>query len=163
MFNFLIEIPKFPPPIAWIPFIILAFGVSEIGAYTIVFIGAFPSIFTSTYEASINLPKSLTRFADSLGMPPLQRQLNITLRYIAPQLFTSFKVSSAMAWMCVIAAEMISGQSGLGYAIQLSRLNMQYQEVIIYMLAIGVIGFLIHWSLGLLERVILPWSQKGKS
>jgi NitT/TauT family transport system permease protein len=162
LLNFIIEAPKYPPPIAWIPFIILLFGVSEQSAYAIVFIGAFPPIFTSCYEAAINIPDSITRITNTLELSRLQKLFKIIIYYIAPEIFTSLKVAAGIAWMCVIAAEMISGQSGLGYAIQLSRMNMQYNEVIYYMLIIGIIGFFINWSLNLLEKVVLPWSIKGK-
>src|SRR5690606_9192835 len=126
LFNFFLEIPRFPPPIAWIPFVILLCGIGEISAYIIVFIGAFPPIFTSTYESAINIPEPIVRFTNSLQISRWKKQFYIYMLYIAPNIFTSLKVAGAMAWMCVIAAEMISGQSGLGYAIQLSRLNMQY-------------------------------------
>ena len=161
-FNFFLEIPRFPPPIAWIPFIILLLGIGEWSAYTIVFIGAFPPIFTSTYEAAINIPEPILRFTNSLQLPRWKRQFHILMMYISPEIFTSLKVAAAMAWMCVIAAEMISGQSGLGYAIQLGRLNMQYDEVLFCMLAIGSIGYFIHWVLNMSESLLLPWSLKGK-
>ncbi|MCJ8277676.1 MAG: ABC transporter permease subunit, partial [Bdellovibrionales bacterium] len=140
--------------------IILLFGVRELSAYSIVFIGAFPPVFFSTYVAAANVPKAITRFADSLELSPFERQFKITMMCMAPIIFTSAKVAAGMAWMCVIAAEMISGQSGLGYAIQLSRLNMQFQEIVIYMIAIGTIGYLIHWALNKLEKTLLPWSLR---
>jgi ABC-type nitrate/sulfonate/bicarbonate transport system permease component len=77
-----------------------------------------------------------------------------------PQLFTGLRVSIGMGWMSVIAAEMISGQSGLGYSIQLNRLNMQYGLMTVDMILISIIGFLLFESVVVLQRTLLPWKEE---
>lgn len=158
--KFLFEAPKFPPPIAWIPFVILLFGISEFSAYTIVFIGAFSPIFTNTYEGAESLPVIFRNTARSMEISALKFWSQIVFPYSLPHIFTGIRVGVSMGWMSVIAAEMISGQSGLGYSIQLNRLNLQYLLMAVDMLFIGFIGFLLFETAVLIEKLILPWNEK---
>ena len=67
-----------------------------------------------------------------------------------------------MGWMSVIAAEMISGQSGLGYSIQLNRLNMQYDMMTVDIIMIGIVGFLLFEATVFLQRKVIPWHDAGR-
>ena len=157
--KFLFEAPKFPPPIAWIPFVILLFGIGEISAYTIVFIGAFSPIFTSTYEGAESVPPVIRNCAASLEIRGLRYLWQVIFRSALPQVFTGVRLGVSMGWMSVIAAEMISGRSGLGYSIQLNRLNMQYDLMSVDIVLIGIIGFLLFEATVFLQRKIIPWHE----
>jgi ABC-type nitrate/sulfonate/bicarbonate transport system permease component len=61
--------------------------------------------------------------------------------------------------MSIIAAEMISGSSGLGYSIQLNRQNLDFNKMVIDMICISVIGFAINWSLLKLEYKVIKWNH----
>lgn len=157
--KFFFEAPKFPPPIAWIPFVILFFGIGEFSAYVIVFIGAFPPIFTSSYEGAESVPLVVRNCAKSMEIIGARYLWQIIFRAALPQMFTGVRVGVSMGWMSVIAAEMISGQSGLGYSIQLNRLNMQYDLMTVDIVCIGIIGFLLFESTVLLQKKLLPWHE----
>ena len=86
----------------------------------------------------------------------------VLLKSAMPEIFSGIKVGVSMGWMSVIAAEMISGQSGLGYSIQLNRLNMQYHLMIFDMVAIAVIGFLLYEVVNYLEKYLLSWHDKTR-
>jgi ABC-type nitrate/sulfonate/bicarbonate transport system permease component len=158
--KFCFEAPKFPPPIAWIPFVILFFGIGEFSAYTIVFIGAFSPIFTNTYEGAESVSLIIRNTARSLEIRGARYLWQIIFKAALPQIFTGIRVGISMGWMAVIAAEMISGQSGLGYSIQLNRLNLQYDLMTLDMILIGIIGFFLFESAILLENKIIPWHEK---
>lgn len=155
--RFLCEAPKFPPPIAWIPFVILFLGIGEISAYAIVFIGAFSPIFTSTFEGAESVPPAIRNCAHSMEITGFNLLSQIIFPSALPQIFTGIRVGVSMGWMSVIAAEMISGQSGLGYSIQLNRLNMQYDLMTVDMICIGIIGFLLYETTVMLQKKIIPW------
>lgn len=155
--RLILELPKYPPPIAWIPFVILVAGIGDLAAWLIVFIGAFPPIFTNTYEAVTHIHPNLIRTANSLEIHGWRRLLKIIFPAVLPQLLIGIRIGAGMGWMSVIAAEMVSGQSGLGYSIQLNRLNLQYDYMAYDMVAIGLIGFILYEGLKLLERKIIPW------
>jgi ABC-type nitrate/sulfonate/bicarbonate transport system permease component len=158
--KFLFEAPKFPPPIAWIPFVILLFGIGEISAYVIVFIGAFSPIFTSTYEGAEAVPLVIRNCAASMEIRGVRYLTQVAFRSALPQIFTGLRLGVSMGWMSVIAAEMISGQSGLGYSIQLNRLNMQYDLMTVDIVLIGFIGFLLFEGTLLLQDMLIPFDRR---
>lgn len=157
--NFLLDAPRFPPPIAWIPFVILLFGIGYKSAWAIVFIGVFPSVFINTYEALSNIKKEIIRSARSMELNSFQLLFKIYLPAILPQVFTGLRVGLSMGWMSIIAAEMISGDSGLGYSIQLNRLNLQYNAMIVDMILISLIGFFINFGMLKLQEKVVPWNR----
>jgi NitT/TauT family transport system permease protein len=160
LIKFCFEAPKFPPPIAWIPFVILLFGIGEFSAYTIVFIGAFSPIFTNSYEGAESVSLIIRDTAKSMEIRGIGYLSHIIFQASLPQIFTGIRVGISMGWMSVIAAEMISGQSGLGYSIQLNRLNLQYDLMTIDIILIGLIGFFLFEGAILLEKKIIPWHEK---
>lgn len=160
--TFCFEAPKFPPPIAWIPFVILLFGIGELSSYTIVFIGAFSPIFTSTYDGALSASVIICNTARSLEIRSIRYLWSILLPAALPQVLTGIRVGVSMGWMSVIAAEMISGQSGLGYSIQLNRLNLQYDLMTVDMVLIGLIGFFLFEGIFFLEKKLIPWHDKIK-
>lgn len=159
---FLMEAPKFPPPIAWIPFVILGFGIGELAAVMIVFIGAFPAVFTATYAATESTPTVWLDTADSLEVRGWKRLTRVLLPAALPQILVGIRSGLSMGWMSVIAAELISGQSGLGYSIQLHRLNMQYDGMVLDMVLIGFLGWALFEGVRQLERVIIPWHVRAE-
>lgn len=159
LLKFILEAPKFPPPIAWIPFVIIWLGIGEFSAWVIVFIGAVSPIFTSTYEGAEAVSPVLRNCARSLEVRGSRYLLRIIFPAALPQIFTGVRVGVSMGWMSVIAAEMISGQSGLGYSIQMNRLNMQYDLMTVDMVLIGIIGFLLHEATLLLQKQVIPWHE----
>jgi ABC-type nitrate/sulfonate/bicarbonate transport system permease component len=161
LFRFLLEAPKFPPPIAWIPFVIITFGIGQLSAVIIVIIGAFSPVFTATYDACENIPQELRDTLASFEITGAKRIFGFSLMASLPQIFSGIRSGLGMGWMSVIAAEMISGQSGLGYAIQQERLNMDYGSIAIYMVIIGLVGFLSFEILKLIEKKFFPWFGKS--
>jgi ABC-type nitrate/sulfonate/bicarbonate transport system permease component len=161
--NFLFEAPRFPPPIAWIPFIILAAGIGEWPALLIVIIGAFFPIFTNAYVGMRNIPRAVIWTARSLELSRTRFFLRVLLPASLPQLLAGLRTGLGMGWMSVIAAEMISGQSGLGYAIQLERMNMQYGAMSLDMVLIAALGYLLSLGMDGLERRCLRWSDVSGS
>jgi len=158
--KFLFEAPKFPPPIAWIPFVILFFGIGNLSAYVIVFIGAFSPIFISAYDGARSVPLIIKNTAYSMEISKWKFLILVILPSSLPKIFTGIRAGVSMGWMSVIAAEMISGQSGLGYSIQLNRLNLQYNSIILDIILIGIIGYLLFEGVGYLEKKIIPWHIK---
>lgn len=159
LFNFLIDIFKFPPPIAWIPFVILFFGIGEISAYVLVFIGAFPPIFSSTYKGALSTPQIYRDISASLEINRFGFIIRVLLPSSLPYIFQGLRMGASMGWMSVIAAELVAGQSGLGYSIQLNRINLQYDFMVYDMIAIGFLGFLILQIVDFLEKYFVPWES----
>jgi len=162
IFKFVVDFMKFPPPIAWIPLVILFFGIGEVSAVTIVFIGAFAPIFANTYEGAESVPEVIKNTANSFEIKGIRYILRILIPYSASYIFTGIRVGIGMGWMSVIAAEMVSGHGGLGHSIQLNRFNLQHRFVLLDIFVIGIIGFLLHEIVLLLERKIIPWHIRSQ-
>ena len=127
----------------------------------IVFIGAFSPVFTSTYEGAESVPLVIRNCAMSMELRGFRYLWQVIFRSAMPQIFTGVRLGVSMGWMSVIAAEMISGQSGLGYSIQLNRLNMQYDLMTLDIVLIGIIGFLLFEATVFMQRAIIPWHESS--
>lgn len=143
------DLPKFPPPIAWIPFVVLWLGIGQWAAITIVIIGALPALFTHMYDGLENFSPRQLQLADSLEIHGLKRYYFIYAKAMLPYIFTGSKMAMSMAWMSVIASEMVSGESGLGYGIQMSRVYLDYDMMVLYMFLIGLMGFVFYQGIEL--------------
>lgn len=161
--NLLTELPKFPPPIAWIPFVILLSGIGDISAILIVFIGAVSPIFTASFDGAESLIKILRNTAASLEIKRFRYFSKILYPATLPYIFTGLRSGVSMGWMSVIAAELVSGQSGLGYSIQLHRLNLQYELMSVDMILIGLIGFLLSKLVQIIEQKLIPWHERAQN
>src|SRR3989338_5929761 len=158
--NPLIEFLRPIPPIAWIPIAILIFGLGNTSAYFIVFMGAFFPIFTNSFFGVNSLPAIYENVARSFEIKKSIFVKEILLKFSLPYIFTGLKIGIGMAWMSVIAAELIGAQSGLGYFIQLNRLLLRTDNVIAGMILIGVIGYVLSWLLLTVEKKIIPWGNR---
>lgn len=155
--NILFDAPKFPPPIAWIPFVVIFIGIGDISSLVIVIIGVLPPVFTQVYDGLKGIKMEVLQTARSMQLRRVNLLRLVLIPAMLPQLMTGIRVGFAMGWMSIIAAEMISGQSGLGYSIQINRLNLQYENMVYDIVAIGLIGYGMTRILHLLERRIVKW------
>lgn len=155
----LVDIVRPIPPIAWIPLSILLFGIGERSAIFIVAVGAFFPIAVSCFDAMAAARSKYSNLARSLGLRAPRLLLSVLLPAALPQISTGMRIGIGIAWTSVIAAELVGGQSGLGYLIQESRLLLQMDKVLCGMLIIGLIGYLLSRMASLLERRLLSWQQ----
>lgn len=156
-FKFYIELLRPIPPIAWIPIAIIIFGLGDTSSYFIVFLGAFFPIFTNTYFGVTSLPEIYKNVALSFEINRFTYVTRIVFFYSLPYIFTGMKIGIGMAWMSVIAAELIGAQSGLGYFIQINRLLLQTDNIVVGMLLIGIVGYLLNKIIEIIERSTTPW------
>ncbi|MHC1586015.1 MAG: ABC transporter permease [Candidatus Hecatellaceae archaeon] len=147
------------PPIAWIPFALLAFaGYFEASAF-IIFVGAFFPLFTNTHVGFRNTPLSYVEIVKSLGGSELQILSRVALPAALPQIFTGIRIALGVGWMCVIAAEMFVPY-GLGWAIIQMRYLHDIKAVMAYMFIIGALGFAMERAARFAELRMFKW-QRG--
>lgn len=155
--NPIIELFRPIPPIAWIPISILIFGLGNKSAYFIIFTGAFFPIFTNTYFGAVSLPEIFTNVSRTFEITKFKYLTNVLIPFSLPYIFTGLKSGLGMAWMSVIAAELVSGQAGLGYFIQYNRLLLRTDYIVSGMVYIGIVGFVSIAVINLLEKLIIKW------
>lgn len=147
------------PPIAWIPLAILWMGLGDPPSYFITAIAAFFPIFLNSFSGGTSLQDEHVNAARSLGARPLALLLTIMLPSALPMIVTGLRIGLGQAWMAVVTAELIAAQSGLGYMIQISRLNLETARVLVGMTVIGLLGAIMISVIGILERrILVPWN-----
>ena len=151
------------PPIAWIPLAILWFGIGDHPAFFIVFVAAFFPIFTGTYLSIGEVRAIQVNTARSLGASRPLVILDVLFPAALPTILVGLRTGLGVAWMSVIAAELVGARSGLGYRVQLDQVLLRTDSLIAGMLSIGVVGLGMHAALGLLERLLVPWRRRVSS
>lgn len=158
----LIELIRPIPPIAWIPLSILWFGFGEPSAYFLVSLGAFFPIFNSTFLGISQVNKGTVEVARCHGANRKILFWKIILPQALPSIFSGLRTALGVSWMVVITAELVGVQSGLGYFIQVSRAQLQTDQVLAGMIVIGIIGLLLNHLLKMLAKWAMPWKWRDQ-
>jgi NitT/TauT family transport system permease protein len=140
-------------PLAWIPFAILWFGIGDLPTIFLIFMAAFFPIVIATLAAVAGIPSVYFRVAHDYGLSGSEILSQVTLPAIAPQVITSLRVTAGLAWLVVVAAEMIAGRAGLGFAIWDARNGLRMDLLVSGMVVIGAIGVVIDRVLFQLTRI----------
>jgi NitT/TauT family transport system permease protein len=151
------------PPIAWIPLAILWLGLGDKPGCFITALAAFFPVFLNSYDGARNVERVHVHAARSLGAKRWATVTRVYLPSSLPSIWTGLRIGLGQSWMAVVTAELIAAHSGLGYMIQLSRLNLDTARVIVGMCVIGAIGAAMTVLLGKCERLLLPWRQERGS
>jgi NitT/TauT family transport system permease protein len=130
-------------PLAWIPFAILWFGIGDTPAIFLIFLSSFFPLTLAVAAAVANIPAVYFQVAREYGLAGPKLLAGVTLPAIMPQVITALRVTAGVAWMVVVAAEMIAGADGLGFAIWDSRNGLRTDIMVAVMFVIGTIGVLI--------------------
>ncbi|WP_338775776.1 ABC transporter permease [Streptomyces sp. DG1A-41] len=157
----LIEVARPIPAIALVPLAILMFPTGEQGIVFITFFAAFFPVAVSTIHAMKTLPKVWEEAARTMGARRLSVLAHVVLPGAMPGIFSGLSVSMGVAWICVISAEMISGQFGIGYYTWQSYGLLDYSGVIVGMLSIGVLGWGTAWLVERLGSRINRWLPRN--
>ena len=152
-FNPLIQGFRPISPIAWIPVSILWFGVSDAAPVFLIFLASVFPITVSTAAAVKSVQSVYLRAADNFGLTKFQLFSRVIFPASLPQIVTGLRIGLGIAWLVVVAAEMIAVNSGLGYLIIDARnAGKRYDLVVAGMVLIGVIGWLLDLLMRQVER-----------
>ncbi|MDE6034580.1 MAG: ABC transporter permease [Ruminococcus sp.] len=158
--NPVIQLLRPISPMAWLPFIVLWFGIGDIPAVVIIFIAAFFPVLLSTVSAVGKIDPIYMKVSKSFGIKQPQLMWKIIFPASFPQIANSIHLALGTAWVFLVAGEMVGSQSGLGYLIIDSRNNLRADTLMAVIIIIGIIGLLLDTILGLLEKQILKtWGE----
>ncbi|SDB02606.1 ABC transporter permease [Eubacterium oxidoreducens] len=155
--DLLVQIIKPIPPIAWIPLVILWFGIGESGKIFLIFLGGFFTMLVNVVDGIRQADVKLLEVSEVAETPFAKHVVKVIIPGAAPNIFTGFRVGLSSCWMCVVAAELVSSNTGLGYMIMNARQFGQTDVVIVGMLIIGLIGKLMDSLLKLIESRVIKW------
>jgi NitT/TauT family transport system permease protein len=141
-------------PIAWIPLAIVWFGVGDTAAIYLIFLGAFFPIVVASMNGVRNVPSMFRRAGRNFGLVPMQLLAKVVFPAALPQIIMGLRIALGIAWLVVVAAEMIAVDSGLGYlVIDARNSGKRYDLVIAAMLLIGAIGLGLDIGFRRLEKI----------
>jgi NitT/TauT family transport system permease protein len=130
-------------PLAWIPLSMLWFGIGDRPAVFLIFLSSFFPLVVSTSVAVRNIKPVFFQVAANFNFSRIETVIQIILPAMMPAVITALRISVMIAWLVVVAAEMIAVQSGLGYLILDARNALRMDYVMDAMIIIGVIGLIL--------------------
>jgi len=146
------------PAIAWVPMSIMLWPTNEVSIIYITFLGSFFPILLNTIHGVTGFDPVLIRAARCLGAGEGRLFWNVILPGALPHIFTGLAVGMGVAWVSLIAAEMISGQFGVGYFTWEAYSLVNYAEIALGMITIGVLGLACSGAIQLVGSLLMPWS-----
>lgn len=157
--NPLFQILRPISPIAWIPIAILWFGVGNASPVYLIFISSVFPMIVQTVSGVHTIEKRYLRAAENFGVSRYTLFTRVVIPATLPQIIVGMRIGLGVAWLVVVAAEMIALRSGLGYLIMDSRnAGNRYDLVVAGMAIIGLIGLLLDGLMRMLEGLkIVRW------
>lgn len=159
VFNPLIQILRPIPPIAYIPLAILWFGLGNPPAFFLIAIGAFFPVLMNTIAGVRTVDAIYVRVAQNLGASRFTLFRRVLLPGAMPSILAGLRVGVGVAFICVIVAEMIAVNNGLGYRILEAREYFWSDKIIAGMITIGLLGLLIDTGMARLNDRLLRWHR----
>jgi NitT/TauT family transport system permease protein len=147
------------PAIAWVPMSIMLWPSNEESIVFITFLGSFFPILLNTLHGMSMVDPVLVRAAQCLGARESAIFREVYFPASLPHIFTGLTVGMGVAWVSLIAAEMISGQFGIGYFTWEAYSLVQYPDIALGMICIGVLGLGSSAAIRGLGRLAMPWSR----
>ncbi|WP_158654865.1 ABC transporter permease [Helicobacter mesocricetorum] len=141
-------------PIAWLPIIVLWFGIGELGCIFIIAYAVFFPILLLSISGVRQIQPTLLMMANNFGASEWIIFRHIILPGAFVSIASGLKLAASIAWIHLVAGEMLGIQSGLGYLIIDGRNLLRMEVVIVAMILIGILGFLLHYLFSILERYI---------
>jgi NitT/TauT family transport system permease protein len=154
VFNPVLQILRPISPIAWIPVAIIFFGVGDRAAIFLIFLASFFPIVVACVTGVDSVPPVLRSAGRNFGLSTPQLLKRVIFPAALPQILIGVRIALGIAWLVVVAAEMIAVDSGLGYLVIDSRNSgKRYDLVVAAMLMIGVIGLALDFSFRRVEKI----------
>jgi len=150
------------PSITWIPLTMLWLGIGEAQKVAIVFMGSWLYILLATLEATKQVDPLLIRAARNLGANDFAIMREVILPGALPGILSGLKITLAIAWSCVLSAEMIAAQTGLGAIIWQAKDWGNLALVLVGMICISLTVLVADWAANAIERVLLPWQRNRR-
>ena len=147
------------PPIAWIPLIIMWFGIGEIAKIIIVFIGKFVPLVINTSAGIQMVDEINVQVGKIFKGSNFQILKEIVIPTALPSIFAGIKTSVSSGWTTVLAAEMLGATAGLGSMVTKGWQGGDMALVLVAVITIAIVGFILSTVLDFLERVVCPWEN----
>lgn len=157
----LVEFFRPVPPLAYIPLLVVWFGIGETPKVVLIAVGTVPIVIINSMSGVKATPPLRLRVAQCLGATRWQMFRSVILPSALPEIFTGLRVANGVAWTCLVAAELIAAQSGLGWLVESAGRSLRVEVVIAGIVLIGVFGYATELVIRSFEKLLVPWKGQG--
>ena len=158
-FGSIFEVIRPIPPIAWIPIVIMWFGIGEFPKILLVFIGTFVPLVINTSTGIEMVDRINIQVGQIFGGKNRQILKEIVIPTALPSIFAGIRTSVSSGWTTVLAAEMLGANAGLGSLVTRGWQGSDLSLVMVSVITIAIIGALLSTILQKLEKVVCPWNN----
>ena len=148
------------PPLAYLPLVVIWFGIGEGAKVLLIFLAIIPAIALSTASGVRGVPTERINAARTLGANRLQVLRDVILPNALPEILVGARIGLSVGWSTLVAAELVAATRGLGFMIQTASSFLVTDVVIVGIVSIAAIAFAMEYAMRRLERRLTPW--KGK-
>ncbi len=159
----ILELLRPIPVLAWVPLAILMWSGREEPIIFLAFLASFFATVLNTLLGVESIDEVYFRAARCLGAKPRHIFFKVVVPGALPFIFTGLQIGMGVAWFSLVAAEMLSGEYGLGYLIWDSYVLSQYSVIVIAMVTLGLVGYLCSAAIRLVGRQLMRWSTRGEA
>jgi nitrate/nitrite transport system permease protein len=153
-FDPFIQVLKPISPLAWMPLALYTIKDSSVSGIFVIFICSVWPMLLNTAFGVASVKREWLNVASTLEVKPLRRAFRVILPAAAPTILTGMRISMSIAWLVIVAAEMLVGGTGIGYFVWNEWNNLSLTNVIFAILLIGVVGMLLDQAFAALQRKV---------
>jgi nitrate/nitrite transport system permease protein len=151
-FDPIIQVLRPVSPLAWLPLGLVIFQKPEpAGIFTIAMCSMWPTVMNTALGVR-SIPQDYINVARVLKLSPWKTLVKVTIPAAMPYMFTGFRLSLGIAWLVIVAAEMLTGAPGVGGFLWQEYNALIYEHIILCILTIGIVGFMLDRVMSLVER-----------
>jgi ABC-type nitrate/sulfonate/bicarbonate transport system permease component len=145
------------PPIAFVPIVIVWFGLSELGKWFLVFWGVFFTVWLSAHLGVQRVNETLVRAARSLGAPPGRLLIEVLLPGALPFIFVGIRTAVSVSFFTLVAAELAGAFSGIAYRLEVTQQNMQVGRMMSGLILLGIVATIADRLFGMISARVVHW------
>ena len=160
IFDPILEFLRPIPPLAYLPLVIIWFGIGESSKILVIAIAMLAPIAISTASGVRGVSLDRINAARTLGASRIQLVLNVILPSASPSILTGLRIALGTGWTTLVAAELVAATRGLGFMIQSAAQFLVTDVVIMGIFTIAIVAFILEIGLRRLERWLVPWSGR---
>ena len=152
--NPYVQVLKPISPLAWMPLALYTIKDSSISAVFVIFICSLWPMLINTAHGVASVKRDWLNVAKTLEVNPLRTAMQVVLPAAAPTILTGMRISMGIAWLVIVAAEMLVGGTGIGYFVWNEWNNLSITNVIFAILMIGLVGMVLDMMFGVLQKLV---------
>ncbi|MFA6267798.1 MAG: ABC transporter permease subunit [Pseudolabrys sp.] len=160
IFDPLLEFLRPIPPLAYLPLVIIWFGIGEPSKILVIAIAMLAPVALSTASGVRGVSQERSNAARSLGATRTQVARHVILPSALPSILTGLRIALGAGWSTLVAAELVAATRGLGFMIQSAAQFLVTDVVVMGILVIAAIAFVLEFTIRRIERVLVPWAGR---